>query len=60
MLFWWPYFRRRLFSEGLIIGWNFAVQNRLTLTIKTANPNSPRAYIPKGLLSEGYLHVDTE
>ena len=30
------YFRRSLFSEGLIIGLEFAFQNGLDLTIKTA------------------------
>ena len=41
--------------EGLIIGRNFAFQNGLGLTIKTASTNSPWAYIREGLLSEGYL-----
>ena len=41
--------------EGLIIGGNFAFQNRLELTIKTASTNSPWAYIREGLLLEGYL-----
>ena len=44
-----------LFSEGLIIGRNFAFQNGLGFTIKTANSNSRWAYIREGLLSEGYL-----
>ena len=43
--------------EGLIIGGNFAFQNGLDLTIKTASTNSPWAYIREGLLSEGYLHL---
>ena len=55
--FCWAYFWGSLFSEGLIIGGNFAFQNGMGLTIKTANPNSPRAYIQKGSLSEGYLHL---
>ena len=46
-----------LFSEGLIIGGNFAFQNGLDLTIKTASSNSPWAYIWEGLLSEGYLRL---
>ena len=41
--------------EGLIIGGNFAIQNGLGLTIKTANTNIPWAYIREGLLWEGYL-----
>ena len=44
-----------LFSEGLIIGGNLASQNGLDLTIKTVSTNSPWAYTPEGLLSEGYL-----
>ena len=54
-LIWWAYFRGSLFSEGLIIGRNFAFQNEFGLTIKTADSNSPWAYIREGLLSEGYL-----
>ena len=54
-LFWWAYFRGSLFLEGLIIGGNFVFQNGLVLTIKTANSNSPWAYIREGLLLEGYL-----
>ena len=54
-LFWWAYFRGSLFSEGLIIGGNFAFQNGLDLTITIVNSNSPWAYIREGLLSEGYL-----
>ena len=46
-----------LFSERLIIGGNFAFQNELDLTIKTASANSPGAYIREGLLSEGYLRL---
>ena len=34
--FCWAYFRGSLFSEGLIIGGNFAFQNDLGLAIKTA------------------------
>ena len=34
--FCWAYFRGSLFSEGIIIGRNFAFQNGLGLTIKTA------------------------
>ena len=49
------YFRGSLFLEGLSIGGNFAFQNRLDLTMKTASTNSPRAYIWEGLLLEGYL-----
>ena len=55
--FWWAYFQGSLFSQGLIIGRNFAFQNGLGLTIKTANSNSPWAYIREGLLSEGYLRL---
>ena len=40
--------------EGLIIGGNFAFQNGLDLTIKTASTDSPWAYIQEGLLSESY------
>ena len=56
-LFCWAYFRGSLFSEGLIIGGNFASQNGLDLAIKTASTNSPWAYIREGLLSEGYLRL---
>ena len=56
-LFWRACFRRSLFSEGLIIGRNFAFQNGLDLTIKTASTNSPWAYLREGLLSEGYLRL---
>ena len=48
-------FSGSIFSEGHIIGGNFAFQNGLGLTIKTVNSNSPWAYIWEGLLSEGYL-----
>ena len=41
--------------EGLIIGGNFAFQNGLDLTMKTASTNSPWAYIQEGLLPEGYM-----
>ena len=33
MAFWWAYFRGSLFSDGLIIGGNFAFQNELGLAI---------------------------
>ena len=46
-----------LFSEGLIIGGNFAFQNGLDLTMKTVSTKSPWAYIWEGLLSEGYLRL---
>ena len=46
-----------LFSEGLIIGRNFALQNGLGLTIETASTNSPWAYIREGLLSEGFVRL---
>ena len=55
--------RKIQFSAGLIfgayfiIGRNFAFQNGLDLTIKTANSNSPWAYIREGLLSEGFLRL---
>ena len=39
------FFRGSLFSEGLIIGRNFAFQSGLGLTIETTNSNSPWAYI---------------
>ena len=42
-----------LFSEGLVIGRNFAFQNGFGLSIKTSSSNSPWAYIREGLLSEG-------
>ena len=47
--FCWAYFRGSLFSEGLIIGRNFAFQ--------TASTNNPWAYIWEGLLSEGFLRL---
>ena len=56
-LFCWAHFRGSLFLEGLIIGGNFAFQNGLDLTIKTASTNSPWAYIREGLLSEVYLRL---
>ena len=43
--------------EGFIIGGNFAFQNGLDPTMKTASTNSPWAYIREGLLSEGYLRL---
>ena len=43
--------------EGPIIVGNFAFQNGLGLTMKTASTNSPWAYIREGLLSEGYLRL---
>ena len=46
-----------LFPEGLIIAGNFAFQNGLDLTIKTASTNSPWASIREGLLSVGYLRL---
>ena len=46
-----------LFSEGLFIGRNFAFQNGLGSTIKTASTNSPWAYIREGLLSEGFVRL---
>ena len=56
--FCWAYFRGSLFSEGLIIGGvNFAFQNGLDLTIKTASTNSPWAYIREGLILEGFLRL---
>ena len=55
--FCWAYFRGSLFSEGLIIGRNFAFQNGFGLSVKTASSNSPWAYIREGLLSEGYLRL---
>ena len=69
-LFCWAYFPGSLFSEGLIIGRNFAFQNGFGLTIKTAqhtaitnslkqlktvSTNSPWAYIREGLFSEGLV-----
>ena len=46
-----------LFSEGLNIGGNFAFQNGLDFSVKTAtcSTNSLLGYIQEGLLSEGYL-----
>ena len=41
----------------LIIGGNFAFQNGLDLTIKTASTNSPWDYIREGSLSEGYFRL---
>ena len=55
--FCWAYFQGSLFSEGLIIGGNFAFQNGLDLTVKTASTNSPWAYIREGLFSEEYLRL---
>ena len=56
-----------LLSRELIIGRNFAFQNWLGLTIKTAknitktaynsSTDSPWAYIWEGLLSEGFLRL---
>ena len=43
--------------EGLIIEANFAFQNGLGLTIKTATSDSPWAYIQEGLLLERYLRL---
>ena len=44
--------------EGFIIGGNFAFQNGLDPTMKTASTNSPWAYIREGLfISEGYLRL---
>ena len=53
--------------RGLIIGRNFAFQNGLGLTIKTAKNTrktpqtactiSPCAYFREGLLSEGFVHL---
>ena len=51
------YFRGSLFSEGLIIKRNFAFQNGLGLTIKTASTNNPWAYVREGLLSEGFVRL---
>ena len=42
---------------GLIIGGNFAFQNGLVLTIKTASTDSSWVYIGEGLSSEGYLSL---
>ena len=50
-------FSGSLFSEGLIIGGNFAFHIGLDSTIKTASTNSPWAYIREGLLWEGYLRL---
>ena len=49
-----------LVSEGLIIGGNFAFQNELCLTIKTALTNSPWAYVREGLSTERYLRQRLE
>ena len=51
-----------LFSGELIFGGacyrrNFAFQNGLGLSIKTASSNSPWAYIREGLFSAGYLRL---
>ena len=56
-LFCWAYFPGSLFSEGLIIGRNFAFQNGPGMKIKTASTNSPWAYIREGLLSEGFVRL---
>ena len=50
-------FSGKLVLEGFIIGGNFAFQNGLDLTIKTASINCPWAYIREGLFSEGYLRL---
>ena len=55
--FYWAYFRGSLFSEGLIIGGNFAFQNGLNLAMKTASINCLWAYLRQGLLSKGYLRL---
>ena len=46
--FCWAYFRGSLFSERLTIGGNFAFQNGLGLTIKTASTDSPWAVYTGG------------
>ena len=60
-LFCWTHFRGSLFSEQPVIGKNVAFQNGFGLSIlkqlKTANSNSPWAFIQEGLLSEGYLRL---
>ena len=56
-LFCCAYSRRSLFSETLFIGRNFAFQNGLGLTIKTASTNSPWVYIREGLLYKGFVRV---
>ena len=63
-------FSGQLIWEGLITGGNFAFQNCLDLTVKTAqdyenilkqlktaNPNGPWAYIWEGLLWKKYLRL---
>ena len=57
MLFCWAYFQGSLFSEGLIIGGNFAFQNGLDLTIKTASINSPIGLIH--VFGRAYYRKDT-
>ena len=49
-LFCWAYFWRSLFSEGLIIGGNFAFQNGLNMTIKTASANRCMGSYTAGLI----------
>ena len=43
-LFCWAHFRGSLFSEGLVIGRNFAFQNGFGLSIKTAKHTKITAY----------------
>ena len=56
--FCWAYFRGSLFSEGLIIGRNFALQKTLHKQPKTGSANSPWAHIQKSLLSEGNVRLN--
>ena len=52
-LFCWAYIRGSLFSEGPVIGRNFAFQNGFGLSIKTASSNSLWGYIRGGGLMTG-------
>ena len=72
--FCWAYFLGSLFSEELVIRRNFVFQNGIGLgnknslkhyenslkQLKTANTNSPWAYIREGVLLEGFLHLRFE
>ena len=49
-------YKNKVTKMGIIRG-NFAFQNGMGLTIKTANPVSPCAYTREGLLSEEYLRL---
>ena len=52
------YFRRGLLSEGILhfkMGWTWQYQDNNLKQIKTANSNSPWAYIREGLFFGGLI-----